>query len=140
MTLPGRSPSPTFVTVMDTLTVFGPVNLVLLSSMETLIGLSASAADAQSKTSTIPSASARNKRFLFILCRSVKLLPPSPAGKPAGRVNMDGYRISIIFYRESTDLSRIQRTNKKQAFCALLGQNPVYNVRYKVKALCYICI
>ena len=84
---------------METVTVSGPDNFYLLNSMETLIGLSAaSAIDAQSKTSTIPSASARNKCFLFILCRSIKLLPPSPAGKPAGRVNMDRYRISIVFY------------------------------------------
>ena len=137
----GRSPSPILVTVMETVIVSGPDNLYLLNSMETLIGLSAaSATDAQSKTSTTPSASARNKRFLFILSRSVELLPPSPAGKPAGRVNMDGYRISTIFYRESSGLSRIQRTNKKQAFCALLAKNLVYNVRYKVKALCYISI
>ena len=57
-------------TVMDTVIGFGALNLLVLSSMETFIGSSASAAEAHSSTSAIPSTKASSKRFLIILSRS----------------------------------------------------------------------
>jgi hypothetical protein len=65
--------------------------------------------------------------------------PPAAA---AGRVNVDGYRTSIVLYRENIILSifcnnlrRIQKMNKNNGPGALLAGKRVYNGRYKVKAL-----